>query len=72
MSAVTLKAQITGDGPLQGAELLIRWDDDPGHPRQNVAVDVHLDAIGQHPARWVPLTLVGAYLDGLPNHGDAA
>jgi hypothetical protein len=68
MTIETVKAQIV-DGPMQGAEVLIRWEDD--RLMVGCTVDVHLDAIGQHPARWVPIQIVDAYLNP-PDLGDAA
>jgi len=70
MTVTTIRAQVTEDGPLQGAEILIRWDEDDIEPE--MGVDVHLDAIGRHAARWVPIQLVQQYLDYTPDTEDAA
>lgn len=58
-------AQITGSGPLQGAEVRIWWKADDFVPTFETHADVHLDAIGSHPARWVPLQDVDQYLADL-------
>lgn len=70
MTVTTIRAQVTEDGPLNGAEVLIRWDEPD--ITQRIGVDVHLDAIGRHAARWVPIQLVQQYLDATPDTGDAA
>jgi hypothetical protein len=70
MTAYTLTALVTGDGPLQGSELVIRWDDE--QMLEGVAADVHLAAIGRHVAKWVPVQLVAHYLDATPDLPDAA
>lgn len=75
MTAQTIRAQITEtDHPLEGAELVIRWDLTEV-PSSVVAVDVRLDRIGRHGAKWVPIQVVDQYLADLPevpDYGDAA
>jgi hypothetical protein len=70
MTVTTIRAQITEDGhPLQGAEVLIRWD---GPDIRSTLVDVRVEPLGRvGTGRWVPVQLLDAYL-GLPTSDEAA
>jgi hypothetical protein len=59
-------AQITEDGPLQGAEVRISWLPNEIRP----FVEVHLPAIGDHPEQWIAIQTADRLITKLTDAAD--